>query len=104
MESEILDVKWCPTSNVLAVALRDGSVLLIDPDGRILDRFEGRTAANVLAWSPDGKTFAAGMDHAIICVWDLAERRRRAVLEGHTRWICGIWFLARWHCTWHLGR
>ncbi|WP_244366376.1 nSTAND1 domain-containing NTPase [Micromonospora echinofusca] len=72
-----------PTADVLAVALRDGSIHLIRDDGDM--RLDGE--AESLAWSPDGSRLAAGCKDNTIRVWDLRARSTAGVLRGHADWV-----------------
>jgi WD40 repeat protein len=43
-----------------------------------------------LAFSPDGRTLAAGTGRGEVELWDVASGRRRSTLRGHTG---GVWAL-----------
>jgi WD40 repeat protein len=64
--------------------------------GRLLHTFEGETnrtnRTNKVAWSPDGHTLASCSYHQTIRLWDIAQRRHRATLYGHTSDINGLAF------------
>jgi WD40 repeat protein len=66
------------------------------PRGRLLHTFEGETnrtnRTNKIAWSPDGRTLASCSYHQTIRLWDMAQRRHRATLYGHTSDINGLAF------------
>ncbi|MEU3458057.1 AAA family ATPase [Micromonospora sp. NPDC006766] len=72
-----------PVADVLAVALRDGSVHLVGADGDVpLD-----CEAESLAWSPDGSRLAAGCKDNTVRVWDIRTRSSAGVLRGHADWV-----------------
>ncbi|MEU5908841.1 WD40 repeat domain-containing protein [Micromonospora sp. NPDC047467] len=72
-----------PTADVLAVALRDGSVHLIGADGNV--RFGAEVES--LAWSPDGSRLAAGCKDNAVRVWDVRTGSSAGVLRGHADWV-----------------
>ncbi|WP_157740093.1 WD40 domain-containing protein [Micromonospora narathiwatensis] len=72
-----------PAANVLAVALRDGSVHLAGVDGNV--RLDGE--AESLAWSPDGSRLAAGCKDNTVWVWHIRTRSSAGVLRGHADWV-----------------
>ena len=62
--------QWSPTMSILDAAT-----------GRELVRAKGlEDAAHCLAFSPDGKTLAAGDDNGRVCIWDAGSGRLRASL------------------------
>jgi ferric-dicitrate binding protein FerR (iron transport regulator) len=66
-------VRLCQVGTGDWVTLRTGSVLY-------------------LAWSPDGQTLALSDGHKTIILWDVAARRQRLVLTGHTDNITSLAF------------
>ena len=45
-----------------------------------------------LAFSPDGRTLAAGISDGAIVLWDVANREKIATLRGHTGWVGPLLF------------
>ena len=45
-----------------------------------------------LAFSPDGRTLAAGISDGKIVLWDVANRKKIATLRGHTDWVGPLLF------------
>ncbi|WFE35596.1 hypothetical protein [Micromonospora sp. WMMD975] len=72
-----------PVTDVLAVALRDGSVHLVGAGGEVHFGEE----AESLAWSPDGSRLAAGCKDNSIRLWDVRTRSAAGVLRGHADWV-----------------
>ncbi len=44
----------------------------------------------VLAWSPDGKWLAAGLDGGQIVIWDMAAFTPSAILQGHAGGVSAL--------------
>ena len=76
---------YSPDGTFLACATTDGRVILWDVAASLpIDTFvvfDGNTR-NVVAYSPDGKTIAAGAARKV-SIWDAATSRRRHFLSGH---------------------
>src|SRR5262245_46980846 len=53
-----------------------------------------KQAIFALAFSPDGKTLAAGSIDSTIILWDIASHKQIALLQGHTAQIGAIGFTA----------
>lgn len=91
------DVSFSPDGRTLAVPDSDGthSLRLYDvATGRstvAFDRAEGDLVANVI-YSPDGKTIASWGHGNVIRLWDVASRRIRANLIGHSGQIESVAF------------
>ncbi len=45
-----------------------------------------------MAFSPDGRLLAAGLENGMIRLWDVASRQEAAKLEGHDGWVLGLTF------------
>jgi WD40 repeat protein len=45
-----------------------------------------------VAFSPDGKTLASASADKTVRLWDVAEKKERAVLKGHTDYVCAVAF------------
>jgi WD40 repeat protein len=70
-----------------------GSVEVWDvPSGKIAATLGGHEGVvTVLAYSPDGRTLAAGSDSAIK-MWDVQTGKERATWKGHAKRICSLAF------------
>jgi WD40 repeat protein len=64
--------------------------------GKERDSWSGSMAAEVqcLRLSPDGRTVAVGCRDHTVRLWDMADGRERAVLEGHAAWVHSLAFSA----------
>jgi WD40 repeat protein len=91
------DVAFSPDGRTLAVPDSDGthSLRLYDvATGRsavAFDRAEGDLVANVI-YSPDGKSLASWGHGNVIRIWDIASRRIRANLIGHSGQVHSVAF------------
>ncbi|MEU7588008.1 WD40 repeat domain-containing protein [Micromonospora sp. NPDC049230] len=83
LSEPVVTVACSPTSDVIAVALRDGSVHLIGVDAEV--RFGAEVES--LAWSPDGSRLAAGCKDNSVRVWDIRADGSAGVLRGHSDWV-----------------
>jgi WD40 repeat protein len=87
-------VVWSPDGGWVAAAghsdrpegrLGDGLIRLWRPDSGEALILEGHTAAVAhIAWSPDSCTLASGSWDYTVRLWDLASRRERHALLGHS--------------------
>ena len=84
-KGQINDVKYSPDGRLIVVASSVG-IWLYDADtGEEIDLLVGHTGSvNVLAFSPDGRTFASGSRDATICLWDIITNRLLSTFSGHT--------------------
>jgi WD40 repeat protein len=90
-----------PTTDYLAVGDRDGRVLLARTDGEGQRFLLGATTdITALAWSPDGRSVAAGCHTGDIHLWDVASGRPLLIpaFGGEIRTLlfhpCGQWLVA----------
>ena len=84
-KGQINDIKYSPDGKLLVVASSIGIWLYDANTGRELDLLADHTGSvNVLAFSPDGKTFASGSRDTTICLWDITTNRLLSTLSGHT--------------------
>jgi WD40 repeat protein len=58
--------------------------ILAEDTGEVVATLSHPREVGGIAWGDDGRLLAAGMEGGPIYLWDVASRRRRAVLEGHT--------------------
>ncbi|MCE7947438.1 MAG: WD40 repeat domain-containing protein [Chloroflexi bacterium CFX4] len=83
---EVMQVAFSPDSTKLASVSLDRTVGLWDVEsGERLETFEGvRSGFYSVAYSPDGKTIAAGtVDQNTIRLWDVETGRAGGILQGH---------------------
>ncbi|HXA29937.1 MAG TPA: hypothetical protein VN193_14445 [Candidatus Angelobacter sp.] len=74
----VLDVAWSPAAELLASAGCDGRVVVATAGGRPVASVRGSGEANCLAWSPDGRTLAAGIGRELVLLQADGEVVRRA--------------------------
>jgi WD40 repeat protein len=75
-----------PKEPLLAISTGPGRTveILAEDTGEIVATLSHPRDLGGIAWGEDGRLLAAGMEGGSIYIWDVASRRRRAVLEGHT--------------------
>jgi WD40 repeat protein len=61
-----------------------------DPAPIVLNGHDGWVAA--LAFSPDSKTLATASADKTVRLWDVAEKKEKAVLRGHADCVCAVAF------------
>jgi WD40 repeat protein len=72
---------------------RNMDVQVLDVEtGEVLRRLSHPDDVNALAWSADGRLLAVGVDDRNVHVWDTAEWRIQAVLEGHQKPVVRLAF------------
>src|SRR5207253_298330 len=84
------DVAFSPDGKTLAMASREGSVLLWDVvGGKLLERLKGHSSAvGAVTFSPDGRTLATGGGDQTVRLWNVQTRRElacRALALGRGR-------------------
>lgn len=71
------------STGLIAAGCADGSVVLVDGDGKALGRIAAtETPVTSLGASPDGRTLAAGSPRGAVAVIDVATQRVRFTLNG----------------------
>jgi WD40 repeat protein/tRNA A-37 threonylcarbamoyl transferase component Bud32 len=87
-----LGVRFRSTDDLVAVALQDGAVLLVDPASLAARRLEGhRDAVTALAFSADGSQLVSGSLDATVRLWEVASGNSR-VLPGTRQRIEAVAF------------
>ena len=83
-KSMVGDVAFSPDSKTLAMASREGSVLLWDvAGGKLLATLKGHSGAvSALAFSPDGRTLATGGGDLTVRLWNFETRRELMQLDA----------------------
>jgi hypothetical protein len=77
----------------LALGIGNGAVIYDTETWREVRRLEGQPNVIVsVAWSPDGRTLAAGGQEGAVTLWDLSTGAIRRTLEGHTAYVGAIAF------------
>ncbi|MBT9315890.1 TIR domain-containing protein [Leptothoe spongobia] len=90
----IWDTTVSDNGQMIASASADGSARIWSPDGKELDRFNvENTQVLSVAFSPDGKKLALGLENSNIQLWQLGQDRRLlATMEFHTGPITSLAF------------
>src|SRR5262249_30249085 len=78
------DVAFSPDAKTLAMASREGSVLLWDvADGKLLATLKGHpSSVNAAVFSPDGRTLATGGGDQTVRLWNVETRRELMQLDA----------------------
>jgi WD40 repeat protein/tetratricopeptide (TPR) repeat protein/energy-coupling factor transporter ATP-binding protein EcfA2 len=78
------DVAFSPDGKTLAMASREGSVLLWDvATGKLLDTLKGHSSAvSAVVFSPDGRTLATGGSDQTVRLWNVETRRELMQLDS----------------------
>jgi WD40 repeat protein len=87
------DLAVSPDGRSVAAWGHDGAILIWDVEGGGRPRvLEGKADkwGMALAWSPDGRTLAAG--RMMITLWDIPQGTREASLSGHTDFVRSLAF------------
>lgn len=92
--SDVISLAFSPTSLLLAVGCRDGSVRLCDPKTSTVSLFgQGHLgSASCVAFSPDGAVLASGSDDRTIKLWRVEDRMLLHTLAGHSDGITCVAF------------
>jgi WD40 repeat protein/serine/threonine protein kinase len=92
----VVSALYAPDGSQIALGGADGIVRVFAPDGALLRRLEGHTAAVWgLAYSPDGALLATGSDDRTIRLWDAATGRLVRTLGPVPEAVNAIAFDAR---------
>jgi WD40 repeat protein len=67
--------------------------ILADDTGKAVATLSHPRTVGGIAWGDGGRLLAAGMEGGSIYIWDVASRRPRAVLEGHTGAVLSLFFI-----------
>jgi WD40 repeat protein/tetratricopeptide (TPR) repeat protein len=78
------DVAFSPDGKILAMASREGSVLLWDvAGGKLLATLKGHSSAvSAVVFSPDGRTLATGGGDQTVRLWNVETRRELMQLDA----------------------
>ncbi|HQP09662.1 MAG TPA: serine/threonine-protein kinase, partial [Anaerolineaceae bacterium] len=92
-EHPVTAISVSPDGTMLASALGDNTINLIDASsGKLLHTFEGHMYSS-LAFSPDSSTLAsATFDSNLIILWDASSGEKLRTLTGHTSGINSVAF------------
>ncbi|MEP0949257.1 TIR domain-containing protein [Leptolyngbya subtilissima DQ-A4] len=88
----VYGVEFSPDGKLLASASLDGSVKLWQPDGILINTFQGPDGGGLadVSFSPDGQTLAAGGEDTVY-LWSTAGELLRT-LQGHGDWVSSVRF------------
>jgi WD40 repeat protein/class 3 adenylate cyclase len=83
---------WSPDGKLIALGLASGAGLWDAHTGKLLRRFPDPAGVSAVAFSLDGKLFAAGSFGGTASIWDLASPQKRRTLKGHSDSVTDLAF------------
>jgi WD40 repeat protein len=87
----VLCLKRSPQGSVVACGFADGTVVLMDNNGKNLFSLRGHRAwVDSLAWTPDSKGLASGSGDKTVRMWSTETRRTLSILEAHTEHVRSV--------------
>jgi WD40 repeat protein len=96
----MVDIAYSPRGDVIAIALGDGSLRLLQPPrlmeiGRLFDRNRSSgisSRVTSLAFSPNGRILVSGHDNGELIAWDMDSRQKLYSIKAHEGWVVALTF------------
>ncbi len=83
---------WSPDGSLVAYAAYNDEFVILDPQTNKSQTFKNKQQIDSLAWSPDGKWIAVGLEKGQINIWDVASQALATVLDGHDNQVATLAF------------